>query len=408
LNYYLTMPKRGNAKSQRERLLARTPSEITREPIPLLAEEAAETSDEDMSIEGSASGVLPAENVTQVDSGSENVTKKHKVDDNLSPGASAGAASSAAPADANLVDMMQQLLNNFQGLRTDVNASVAALDFKFDAKIAAMQKTIDDQQRSVDARFATMDPVHRTDPWTRARAAGAAGAASTSLARAADAASASASAAAAPAAPAVRVPAAAAAPAASSSAAAVGKGDRLWVKGFVTTQTHMLMAVSAREYLAKLPPVLAAEGRVQANGFGVAISLVFSSKALTDQAFTILRDLRVPFVDPSSGETVPLRITRDLPLHARSRNRVTGILWGHVNKHMETTNESDFKVAQSNGRLYVLIKGSPVELFQIKTVKEGETSRLEATANFANLLRFGISRAVATVWSDEASGAQLG
>jgi hypothetical protein len=202
-------------------------------------------------------------------------------------------------------------------------------------------------------------------------------------------------------------PAAPPAPVRQSPAGANTK-HRIWIKGFITTQTSMLMAASARAYLATLSPDLQADGRVQAAGFGVAISLVFTSKAFSDAAFNELREVKLPFINPKTGISEALRVTRDLPFAARSRNRVTGALWTKVNKHL-VDGGHDFKgLAQSNGSLYVIVEESPVELFKVLTVKEGETSRFDSTVNFANLPQFGISRELATAWSDEASGAQLG
>jgi hypothetical protein len=192
----------------------------------------------------------------------------------------------------------------------------------------------------------------------------------------------------------------------SSSAATTGK-NRIWVKGFVTTQTSMIMATSAKAYIGHLSPALQADARVQAAGFGVAISVVFSSKENADLAFDALREVKLPFLNRSTKMSEALRITRDLPFTARSRNRVTGVLWTHVNIHLRDTGVTGYSLAQSNGRLYVIIDESPLELFKVMSVKEGETSRFETTANFANLLRYNISREIAATWADEASGAQL-
>jgi uncharacterized protein YigA (DUF484 family) len=194
----------------------------------------------------------------------------------------------------------------------------------------------------------------------------------------------------------------------SSSTPVAGKNmNKLWIKGFATTQTSMLMAASAKAYLAALPPDLQTDVRVQAAGFGVAIAVVFPSKESADLAFPIFKELQLPFLDPRTNILGKLRVARDLPFAARYRNRVQGILWQHVKDHLVKSKVEFSAIAQSNGTLFVIVKEVPFDVFKIKSIKEGETSRFEATAMFANLLSFGISREVASAWADEASGAQL-
>jgi hypothetical protein len=184
--------------------------------------------------------------------------------------------------------------------------------------------------------------------------------------------------------------------------------NRLWIKGFATCQTSMLMATSAKAFIAALPPDLQAGTRVQASGFGTAIAIAFPSKENADLAFPLLKDLQHTFLDPSSKVLEKLRVTRDLPFAVRSRNRVQGLLWTKVKEHL-VKSKTDFNgLAVSNGTLYVIVGESPIDVFKIKSIKEGESSRFEASASFANLLRFGISREVASNWADDASGAQLG
>ena len=113
-------------------------------------------------------------------------------------------------------------------------------------------------------------------------------------------------------------------------------------------------------------------------------------------AFPFLKELDRSFLDPRTEILGKLRVTKDLPFAVRCRNRIQGLLWTQVKDHL-VKSKIDFNgLAVSNGTLYV------------KTIKEGESSRFEASACFANLLKFGISREVASDWADEASGAQMG
>jgi hypothetical protein len=313
-------------------------------------------------------------------------------------------------------DMFRSMMASMAALTADVKSSTAKsvlLEAKVESvtgKLSNLDSKIEALQQETNAKFAALSlagpgpPAPAAAPAARVQSgSGSAWDRRTDALRQGGNSSASAAASATPAA------AHASQHSAQSSSSPAGTvKNRLWIKGFISTQTSMLMAVSARAYLATLPPDLQADGRVQAAGFGVAISLIFSSKASADAAYNELREVKLPFLDPKTGISECLRVTRDLPFTARSRNRVTGALWTQVSKHLKDSKHDFNGLAQSNGCLYVIIKESPVELFKVLTVKEGETSRFDATANFANLLQFGISRELATTWSDEASGAQLG
>jgi hypothetical protein len=403
-------------EAEKTRRLARTPSEIQRDPV-----------------------VVPAAHDMALDdttSGSEQEDSKRRCTSMPDPPASAPVApaegttsSSSTGAPALTIDglghMFQAMMatmnrmehNNITQAATAAATTaqvVADLGTKFDNKFTTLEAQFADFQTKTAARFAAMAappaaaahagpgpsaPADAPAAWVqvgsgqswnrRTEALRQGGASSASAAGPAPA------------------PAAAPAPARQSPAGANTK-HRIWIKGFITTQTSMLMAASARAYLATLSSDLQADGRVQAAGFGVAISIVFSSKAFSDAAFDELREVKLPFINPETGISEAIRVTRDLPFVARSRNRVTGALWTKVNKHLVDGGHIFKGLAQSNGSLYVIVKESPVELFKVLTVKEGETSRFESTVKYANLPQFGISRELATAWSDEASGAQLG
>jgi hypothetical protein len=195
----------------------------------------------------------------------------------------------------------------------------------------------------------------------------------------------------------------------SSPTPVAGKNmNKLWIKGFGTTQTSMLMAVPAKAFIAALPPDLQAGARVQASGFGTAIAISFPSKEKADLAFPFLKELDRSFLDPRTEILGKLRVTKDLPFAVRCRNRIQGLLWTQVKDHL-VKSKIDFNgLAVSNGTLFVIVGESPFEVFKIKTIKDGESSRFEASACPAFLSKFGISRELASDWAEEASGTQMG
>jgi hypothetical protein len=167
------------------------------------------------------------------------------------------------------------------------------------------------------------------------------------------------------------------------------------------------MAPVAKTFIAALPPDLQEGARVQASGFGSAIAIMFPSKEKADLAFPLLKELDESFLDPRTEVLGKLRVTKDLPFAVRCRNRVQGLIWTKLNDHL-VKSKIDFKnIATSNGALWVIVGESPFEVFKIKTIKEGESSKFEVVACHDNLPKFGISRELAFVWAEEASDAQV-
>jgi hypothetical protein len=330
-------------------------------------------------------------------------------------GAEASSEAAAAPAPPGLMEIMLRLEQKVTTMAFDMARTNQRLEHQ-DDKFLALDQHIASAVGALDTRFETfkeevnsklaelslapppsasassgLQPGQRKAPWEKKPTA-------TEAAPGASASSA--------ASPTIPKPAVH-----SSSTPVAGKNtnpNRLWIKGFGTTQTSMLMATSAKAYIADLPPDLRVGARVQAAGFGVAIAVVFPSRESADLAFPILRELQHTFLDPRTKVLEKLRVTRDLPFAVRSRNRVQGMLWTKVKEHLVNSKIEFSGLAQSNGTLFVIVGESPIDVFKIKSIKEGETSRFEASASFANLLSFGISREVASDWADDASGAQLG
>jgi hypothetical protein len=160
------MGAKANEKKAARRLLARQNS------VASAASPGGEASEDDPM----TAGAPPAEEVrSNPNSDSERQAKKSKPDDTRPPVDAAGASSSASPAaapmdNADVAQMFQQMMASFAALRTDVNASAAAvgaLDVKFDTKIASMDVKI----AAMDARISAFGAAPAASPAPAGKAA---------------------------------------------------------------------------------------------------------------------------------------------------------------------------------------------------------------------------------------------
>jgi hypothetical protein len=190
----------------------------------------------------------------------------------------------------------------------------------------------------------------------------------------------------------------------SSKAAAGTTQNRLWIKGFGTTQTTKTMASYAKLYLDRVPDLIRNKAVIRGVGFGVSTSIVFPTKDDADEAHRFMQEHHEDFYNKDTAETLPLRAVKDKPLFVRSRDRVLGGLWQKVNSHLLNTKQfAEFKLGQSNGKLFLIVEEVPKELFRITTIKVDSDARYEVSPNSSNLLKIGIQSTTASAWAEAAA-----
>ena len=197
------------------------------------------------------------------------------------------------------------------------------------------------------------------------------------------------------------------APAASPGKPAPGgrRPTRLWIKGFRETLTTKYLNEYARSAIDRISPNLRAGARTGAPGFGTAVYIDYPADTLMIPIKAALIDLDLRHRD-EAGEEHRLRVTTDQPLAIRHKGRVLGELWKQVEEHLSElpadTRPRNFKLGNSNGRLFLVLNHRPTELFATAT---DDLGNLSVVPNRDNLMKYKIDEALAQSWA--ASAARL-
>jgi hypothetical protein len=178
---------------------------------------------------------------------------------------------------------------------------------------------------------------------------------------------------------------------------------RIWIKGFKETLTTKFLNDFARKAVDRLPPELRAGARTGAPGFGPAVYIDYPITTKVAPIKDALNSLKLTHTD-EKGEMHTLRISSDLPLAVRHKGRVLGELWKLVEPYLDglpaAVKPKDFKLGNSNGKLFLVLEHRPVELFATSVDDSGT---LHITPNLANLNKYQINEGLAQSWASSAS-----
>jgi hypothetical protein len=177
---------------------------------------------------------------------------------------------------------------------------------------------------------------------------------------------------------------------------------RIWIKGFRETLTTRFLNDFARGAIDKLSPELRVGAKTGAPGFGPSVYIDFPLDARIAEIKDALNKLKLQHTD-EDGKVHALRISSDLPLAVRHKARVLGELWKLVEAHLSAlpvgTKPKDFKLGNSNGKLFLILGHRPLELFSTSIDDQGT---LHLNPNLANLNKFQISDDMARSWASAA------
>jgi hypothetical protein len=190
------------------------------------------------------------------------------------------------------------------------------------------------------------------------------------------------------------------APAAPPSNAHLGvhRPTRIWIKGFKETLTTKYLNEFAKKAVDRLQPEHRSGAKTGAPGFGTAVYIDYPATTRVAPIKAALADLDLKHKD-EAGTEHSLRITSDIPLAIRHKGRVLGELWKTVEPHLSdlpaTVKPKDFKLGNSNGKLFLVLDHRPLELFAT-TIDDLGT--LHVTPNTTNLKKYQINDAMAQAW----------
>jgi hypothetical protein len=189
------------------------------------------------------------------------------------------------------------------------------------------------------------------------------------------------------------------APASSGSAPLGGqRPTRIWIKGFKETLTTKFLNEYAQQAINKLPADLQAGAKTGAPGFGSAVYIDYPANTRVASIRTALQELNLKYKD-ENGTEHQLRILPDIPLVVRHKGRVLGELWKVVEPHLSdlepALRPANFKLGNSNGKLFLILDHRPLELFATSVDGQGT---LHVTPHVANLKKYNIDEAMAQAW----------
>jgi hypothetical protein len=178
---------------------------------------------------------------------------------------------------------------------------------------------------------------------------------------------------------------------------------RLWIKGFKETLTTKFLNEYARKAVGRLPPDLRSGAKSGAPGFGTAVYIDYPLGTPMAPIKAALLDLALKHTD-DAGEEHSLRITPDQPLAVRHKGRVLGELWKLVEPYLTglpaASRPKDFKLGNSNGKLFLVLDHRPLELF---ATSFDDLGNMNVTPNLANLGKYQIDDTMAQSWAAAAS-----
>jgi hypothetical protein len=178
----------------------------------------------------------------------------------------------------------------------------------------------------------------------------------------------------------------------------VHRPTRIWIKGFKETLTTKYLNEIAKKAVDRLPPELRTGAKTGAPGFGTAVYIDYPVTTRVAPIKAALADLDLKHTD-ESGTEHSLRITSDIPLAIRHKGRVLGELWKTVEPHLAdlpaAVKPKDFKLGNSNGKLFLIIDHRPLELFATSLDDLGS---LHVAPHTTNLKKYQIDDAMAQAW----------
>jgi hypothetical protein len=182
---------------------------------------------------------------------------------------------------------------------------------------------------------------------------------------------------------------------------------RLWIKGFKETLTTKYLNEFARKALDRISPELRAGAQPGAPGFGAVVYIDFPTNTMMNPIKNALADLKLSHTD-SAGDLHPLRISADQPLAVRHKGRALGELWKLVEPHLAglpvADRPTDYKLGNSNGKLFLVINNRPAELFSTSLDDQGN---LSITGNEKNLAKYKVNDEMAQSWAASAARSAL-
>jgi hypothetical protein len=154
----------------------------------------------------------------------------------------------------------------------------------------------------------------------------------------------------------------------------------------------------AKKAVDRLPLELRTGAKTGAPGFGTAVYIDYRITTRVAPIKATLVDLNLKHKD-ESGTEHSLRITSDIPLAIRHKGRVLGELWKLVEPHLSAlpaaVKPNDFKLGNSNGKLFLILDHRPLELFSTAT---DDIGTLHVTPHAINLKKYQVDDAMAQSW----------
>jgi hypothetical protein len=178
---------------------------------------------------------------------------------------------------------------------------------------------------------------------------------------------------------------------------------RIWIKGFKETLTTKYLNDFARSAVDRLPAELRTGAKTGAPGFGPAVYIDYPLDTRIAPIKEALSNMNLKHKDEAGQEHL-LRISSDLPLAVRHKGRVLGELWKLVEPHVADlpvdVRPQNYKLGNSNGKLFLVLEHRPLELFATSVDDQGT---LHINPNLANLNRFQVTDAMAQSWAASAT-----
>jgi hypothetical protein len=144
--------------------------------------------------------------------------------------------------------------------------------------------------------------------------------------------------------------------------------------------------------LEKLPVELRRDAKAGAPGFGAVVYLDFPPGTNMGRVKTEITKLHLKHTD-ADNEQHSLRTAPDVPVSVRHRGRALGALWKLVQPHLDSlTDMQDYKLGNSNGKLFVIQGDRPAKLFATVTDDAG----LHLVPNDKSMEKFKIPAALAS------------
>jgi hypothetical protein len=183
----------------------------------------------------------------------------------------------------------------------------------------------------------------------------------------------------------------------------IHRPTRIWLKGFKETLTTKFLNEYARKALDRISPDLRGGAKPGAPGFGPVVYIDYPPGTLMAPIKAALLDLDLKHTD-DAGQEHSIRVTSDQPLAVRHKGRVLGELWKLVEPYLNglptATRPKNFRLGNSNGKLFLVLDHRPLELF---ATTFDDFGTMHVTPNMANLGKYKVDDAMAQSWATAAS-----